>query len=537
MVVRHRIVALPLQHAPGAGWPPDFLQRLLDPSPPGTPPELRTTVADFWHDSTRGVLHTSGRVLPPVVLPGDDPDWVAARLGIDPDQTHRQALGALVRRFLPPAAVRDATGLLVVGSLPVERAYTAELRVGRRTLQVAFVSDQTHHTILAHELGHVFGFEHPWGLAIEVAGLRTREYGSPYCVMGTARRYDEVCTPVPALPGAPEDAAEFFRIAGPRVSLAELVAWGMRDRGRRLTAADAGWLPWLRVPPGGSATVRLTDRERSGSLPAAVVVETAASRRFVLEVRRPDPRRGVDWDGGLDLRRWYQRRADRDPSLDLHDGPGVVLHRLESLPRPVSWRERLTNNGRRRVHRAVYVGTIPLPAAGDLDVTSTQALPWTARLLDADDEGATVLVSADTVVPRMDLRAEQVDDEGRHVHVWAHTVGFERPEFSWRMAGERLPFLGVGDGHRQTWTVGRAVTPGGGGPESWQPVRMTIQASWDVVCLHTDPAGGSFPLGVRVQARDWIQLGTAAEAEISLRLGTGAPESQPGSQPGSGRPS
>ncbi|MEZ5094446.1 hypothetical protein [Nocardioides sp.] len=518
MVVRHRVVALPLVHEPGAGWPADFLQRLLDPSPPGTRPEQRTTMADFWADSTCGVLRTTGRVLPPVLLSPEDPDWVAARHGADPDHRHRLALGALVRRCLDPASVRDATGLLVVGSLPVERAYTAELQVGRRTLQVAFVSDQTHHTILAHELGHVFGFEHPWGLATEVGNVLTREYGSPYCVMGTARRFDEVCTPVPAWAGAPADTAEFFRIAGPRVSLAELVAWGLRDRGRRLTAADASWLPWVRVPPGESVTVRLTDRDRAGPLPAGVVVETAKARRFVLEVRRPDPRRGVDWDGGLDLRRWYQR-ADREPSQDLHDGPGVVLHVLESLRRPATWRELLTNNGRRRAHRAVYVGTIPLPAAGDLDVTSAQALPWTARLLDADADGVTVLVSADAVVPRMDLRAERLDDDGWHWHVWAQTVGFERPEFSWQLAGERLPFQGVGHGHRQSWTAGRTVTPPRGGNPEWRPVRLDIQASWDVVCVHADRVAGSFPLGIRVSARDWIQLGTAAEAEVSLRLG------------------
>ena len=61
---------------------------------------------------------------------------------------------------------------------------------------------------------------------------------------------------------------------------------------------------------------------------------------------------------------------------------------------------------------------------------------------------------------------------------------------------------------------------------------MTVQASWDVVCLHADPVAGSFPLGVRVQARDWIQLGTAAEAEISLRFGEGRPGAAP-RQPGS----
>lgn len=520
MTVHHHLAALLVTDRPGSGWPAAWVHRLLNPSGAGVPPELRTTAADYWWDCTLGLVALRGTVAHQVVLPPDDPAWLASRSGADPGVAHARGLADLVRTHLHPDSVSAATGLIVVSSLPTARAYATDVRLGRRRIPTAFVGVGTSHMVLCHELGHVFGFEHPWGLYTEVLGVASREYGSPYCLMGTARRFTEVCTPVEGWPDTPNDAEPgFFDVAGPRLALAELVAWLLRGPERM-----PGHLPWLQsvtVPPGGTVRIRVTHQDGPGELPRAVLAATPDGRRFVVEVRRPLPHRAVDWDARLDLRRRHDERPGFPPSADLHDGPGVVLHKIEDLPGPTGIRALLAGAHLRRPRRSVYIGAIPLPPAGDLDITSPDAAPWVVRLLDATPAGAVTLeIGARPGVPTARLDWRYVDDDRHHVHLQAYTEGFERPELRWRAAGVQLPWLSVGDGRVEEARVGRVVTPAGAPAATRrEPVDIRLQSSWDQLCVHADPAGGSYTARVTLQARDWLQLGIAAEATVRLRLG------------------
>lgn len=538
MTVPHRVVALLLQHEPGAGWPAEFVARLLTRSSEATPPEQRSTAADYWWDCTMGLVDLSGRVVATALLPSDDESWTAARQSPDPGVDHLAGLTDVVRRTLTREDVDGATGLLVVSSLPVARPYAADVRLGRRRLPTALVGAGTSHMVLVHELGHVFGFEHPWGLYTEAAGTASREYGSPYCVMGTARRFTSVCTSLDPWPDTPNDAEPgFFDIAGPRLSMAELVAWLLRGPDRR--APELPWLRTVSVPEateGPPVTVQLTHQDGPADLPRAVLAQTPDGRRFVVEVRRPLPDRAVDWDARLDLLRRHNERPGRAPSKDLDDGPGVVMHTIEDLPGPTGIKALLVGRRLRRPRRSVYVGAIPLPASGDLDVSSPDAAPWVARLVGSTegDDVVTVEIGAVGSAPTAGLDWSYVDDDPHHIHLQAHTVGFERPELRWRAAGVQLPWLRVGDGHVQRVYVGRVVTPTAdpvapavaepaSTGTSWRPVPVRLQASWDQLCVHAEPVGGSYSARITLEGRDWIQVGIGCTATVRLRLGGPGP--------------
>lgn len=435
-----RLVALGIGRAGDEAlrWPVEDVRRLLRPSPPQVPADRRLTVGDYWADCTGGAVDLSGsqalgwfelddaladdvwRLFTPEHLRWADDGWLvqAVQLLLD---------GCLTGPLAGPDAaatvgtLRSADGLvlLTTAESTVHWTQPVDLGGGHRG-SAAYLSTRATHTSICHEVGHLLGYGHSFGLPSPDLG---REYGDPYCIMSARRfggRADQVTTAVadpPLLPGArlwqqvgPRPAQSLLWAAGPEP------AEGIRVDGVRVLAPSLD---------GGPQPVRLAHVGRPGPEPHLLVLPLAAGggeHWLTAEVRGPlpAPGTGVDWDGALALDRLATatRAADHDTS----DAAGVVLHEVVG-------------------GQVVYRETVALPPGADTDaVLLVDGHQVTLRLTGWSDGVATLLVGAAPAVPMVWGRVEHAElpDGTLRFTVQLLSTGYHRPVFSWEVAGVTL---------------------------------------------------------------------------------------------------
>lgn len=362
MTTTRRYAVLILTTDIGTGLTGAAALEMLDRSAAGQPAELRRSVADYWSDVTGGEIRLTWQHLQPVVLPATDPDWAALAADVGGRGAH---LATLVERHVSLATRLATDGVLVLSSLPTARAFASdfevEVRPGRTVRKPAgYTAINRPHRTCAHEVGHMLGFGHAWG---EVdSALDKHEYASSYCVMGgtqmpgtdAAERSLRLGPP----PGTavPVEAAWWTEL-GPGLTRASWLSW-TRRQGR----PDPVWLGTQGLPPAGRDTLlEVGDDTAAEGISRAVLVGPPDLGGFVVEVRRPRPTLPLDWDGALRFDRPDEPAGVTgvDDDTVLSDAPGVVVHRFGTV---------LGDDGELEQGVPVYVGTIPVPAAGRRDV-------------------------------------------------------------------------------------------------------------------------------------------------------------------------
>lgn len=483
------LVALEAEGTPAIDL--EFWQRALSPSPPDVPPEQRQTVADFWEQCTYGEISPRVGQVTRMQLPVDDPDWTVARTSTDPGQEQVAATRRLMLR-----ALRGGRGFMIamsgpylcvlISSLPLARAYAVP-GFTRHPWPVAMLSNDSEHATVTHELGHMFGFAHPWGLTGAHPATRDGEYGSPYCVMGMATRQSEVCRSLAVWPGVhgSTPGSSFWLAAGPRLSHAGFLAARQLLRRRPATVVARA--------PRGNTPLKLTMTDPGGpaQTPRAALVRYP-DHDICIEVRRPRPERSdfMDWDARLDLRRTGS--TERPSDRDLHDSPGLVVHRID------------TGRGRRRtpnnVPRVTYLGSIPLPPSGTRDLHLESGGHLT--VLADDGDRVEVALTDGPASPRTEIcslyPADRRDRGAKlpwRVSLHGHVYGGQGNRLTWEIGDLRLTDLKPGDVVRHQ--VPLPVTDQASGNDS-APGQIEVQVAWDQLTLLIDPCPVGFDLPVRL---------------------------------------
>lgn len=492
--LRPRLLVIALEEESLPEQDLSFWRQALSPSPQGVPAAHRQTIADYWEQCTYGEIRmTHGHTIR-LRLRFDDQDWTAVRSNRDLGTEQSAAARRLMQRALRGGrgfalSVSGPYLCVLISSLPVAREFAVP-GFTKHPWPVAVLASQSAHTTFTHEIGHLLGFAHPWGLTGGHRDTRTGEYGSPYCVMGTASRQYEVCRHLDRWPGThgPIPDSNFWSAAGPRVSHASFLATRTLLRPRPATEVQAA--------PRGQETrdVTLTDPGGPAAVPRGVLLRYT-DHDLCLEVRRPRPGRTdfMDWDARLDLRR--TGTGTLPPDRDLHDGPGVVVHRIDQVPGSRGWRFGIAT----RPRRVTYLGSIPLPPSGTRDLH----LPSGAHLTVISDDGDRVLVrvSDGPVSPRTEICSLYPADRRDRGAIRPWIVQLHGHAYG-------------GNGHRLTWEVGdlplRDLGPGqmvvkhlplpvvSHEPLGGTPGLIQITATWDQITLRIDPCAVAFDLPIRL---------------------------------------
>lgn len=508
-------------------WDRASVQRLLRPSPAQVPGPHRLTLGDFWADCTDGEIDLGpSRVLDWVELPAAHQVWNATSRQALAGASDRQLTAAvqqLVEACLPelPAAdlatlaAADAVVVLTTLDSPVYWSQPITLPGGRRVL-AAYLSTRCSHTSMAHELGHLLTARHSFGLP--TAGVGT-EYGNPYCIMSARRfggRSGQVMYRIDDPPLLPD--AALWQQVGPR--LARATWWADHDLGR--TPAATGRAIHTLVLEEVPIPIRLAHTAAgAGPDPRLLVIPIEPGRRWLTaEVRGPVPSATTvaqaDWDGALALDRLARpgRTADRDTA----DAAGVVLHEVVD-------------------GRAVYRDTIALPPSGDTDAllftagrqVAVQVIGWANGV-------ATLLVGDQPAHPMAWAEIRRTDGADGHCRfeVQLHSVGFDRPVFSWQVAGQTV----VSRNRLGDRAVTRMTALPGAAPSDLGIV--VAEVCWDQLTLDVALWQGSpGPITVCVDVTESAGFGSAAASRravdellgVTARVTTSVcagPDDQPG---------
>lgn len=358
-------------------------------------------VLRYWENTTRGHLDFVNSTMFP---------WIDITLGADTDRDvqARVAVDALRAKFPDPDPLAGLDGLIVItypgftvmpNPLAGQPGQPVSVTVhfdggqgGVDGLEAAVIPvANSDHTFICHEVGHVLGFEHSFGLdnngtdwapgdANIIVGT---EYGSPYDLMssasfgtrglGTGPTYFAQPTFVePPAPGWPT-ARPFGK--GPHVSRANLHLVMPDALAGRLTEAPF-------PQPGAPVQARL------------VPVSTSSGTCLLVLHPPNEPANGVGrvyvefrvakgWDAGID---------PLGPSLSRE---GVVVHSVADIP----------NAG----PRIFYRGSVPIGSV-DTDVAvATTPLVVRVRQVDPDRNWADVTVTTGAARGAEIVRAEHFD--------------------------------------------------------------------------------------------------------------------------------
>ena len=367
------------------------------------------------------------------------------------------------------------------------------------------------HTFMCHEVGHVLGFEHTYGVwnnGIDWDGIppwdQGQIYGDPYDIMSSATFGTRNLDPnLSKYTGRPKFAG--LSVAGwpiqptitmgPAPARAHVHQWDS-------SALPSGSVHHLQTPNGAKHSVRLYAAGARRGSPRLVVIhptnEDAQGRgRCYLEYRDTS-----GWDAGLDV-------AGNDLARQ-----AVVAHTLADA----------TNDGVRCWYRGRIL--VPVEIDSDLAVTGT---PLTVRVTGDDVQAGYVDIEISTTSARgVDIRVtgndEVISSTDTHemgtpcgdviVHgTWiTQSLYFYRPT-TYGFGGEGAPGAAP---PVIAWTVGGVPVPGGAGslnvptPDgiftveySVDPVTAELSLSSrggekykvDVIATATEPGGGNATTG------------------------------------------
>lgn len=520
-VIDHHVLVLPVDDGSGS-WPDAVLQRLFNPSDPAVPAGERSTVADFWSDTTGGAIRIRGTVRPRAILPAADPDWTVVRDQVQGNRT--PALAQVVRKALLAIGSSIPAGVdtvLVWAALPAHRDFASSTPVEivpGRSVTICHVSTHSSHFTICHEIGHTLGYPHPFGLtSTDPQGRPESEYGSPHCIMGGARRSVTRRVPAWVTAPAPSPLAALWDEGGPRLSNASRL--GLILERLRL----AGWVPvpglmpdWITLADELDGHHSIAAFDGPAGLPRAIAFRIEPGW-LVVELRRPGSSAGFDWDAGLGL-------AAGD--VDTHEAAGLVVHHVAAVLDLDATDQQIRDGSAWRHNRPIFQGTVPVPlgARQSLDVdagsarftlTSYDPVAGTAGFSVRRFPGrpsARLMVTENTVTsayPRVGAGRYDVggttercvvssfegfwQDEDRRVGWQAHATGFGAPEFAWRVAGVQV---GGWKGQAATAEANLAHTievdvdvPTGPGRSTRERQRITVRATtaWNGLSLDLAP--------------------------------------------------
>ncbi len=314
------------------------------------------------------------------------------------------------------------------------------------------------HTFMCHELGHVLGFAHTFGVwnngidwdRAANGWVQGQEYGDPYDIMSSATfgtRVDPAMTRYSGQPQFPGTSPAGWPIGpqigmGPGSSLANVDLWDP-------SALRAGTIRHLPYPTAGNHVVRLYAAGRRQGSPRVIAIhpanEDAQGRgRCYLEYRDTS-----GWDAGLDL-------AGNDLARQ-----AVVAHTLADTPA----------SGVRCWYRGRIL--VPVEIDSDLAVTGT---PLVVRLTGSDvGEGYVELEISTGSARGVDLTVRGSDDiiHGNNIQELATPCGDRIVTADWITQStyffRAITFGYGGEGAPGAaapgiaWTVGGVSVPPGSG--------------------------------------------------------------------------
>jgi hypothetical protein len=535
------ILVLPVVATTAPGWGGLTYRAILDRSGPQRAPGERFSVGDFWFDGTDGGVDLRFTHRRTTTLDPADPRWLAITTAqAQSAEQRRTTMTALTLACLDDRDLLATTdGVLLVSAVPSEWGVPPGLRnfaipapfdlAGQGPASTfmrpvaLWTLDQTH-SVLAHEIGHLVGMEHPYGRtrAQDLMPGSGTEYGSPQCIMSAARYVGRTDSALPLPAGLPAAAAPMFTATGPAPSRATVHRW---------TEADPLHRAHHRVrhhSPEEAERGMVVGDAGSEGVPRTVLVRSPELTVFA-EVRRPGRARGVDWDAGI----------DHGVGLDADHGPGIVLHTLA---------DHVDDDGAYVSARLTLLGTIPLPLGAQRDrYVGGLSRRITATDWDADRGVARIALSPPSPTGRRAWLTTSVEAHelerapltlgtwyqvgktlcgtGREryrgyltparavVHAQAHSIGLDgaglddRLRLRWTVMGTDLPLVEVTDGlvthpaGRQTITV-KVPT----GDREWRTelrdVGFTAQTWGSVLRVELEPGHGVVPvhLGLQVQS-------------------------------------
>jgi hypothetical protein len=480
----------------------------------------------YWINTSRGHLDFLDSPMFP---------WVDIILGANTGRAAQAtaAINALRARFPGPDVLAGLDGLVVLshpgtqttanplagqpGQPPTITTGLDGGETGVAGFRVAVLPIMgSDHTFMCHEIGHVLGFEHTFGLdnngtdwnPNDATIILAPEYGSPYDLMssasfgsrwlGTGPFYSASPTFVgPPVSGWPKDNGALSM--GPHLSRANLH--------RFLSEALAGRVverPF--PPPGGAVRVRLAPASAAAGQSLLILHPPGEPANGVGRVY-VEYRTGSGWDAGLDI---------LGPSLSRE---GVVVHSLVDQP----------NAG----PRVWYRGSIPT-VSPDVDV-AVATTPLVVTVEDIDPSSTWVEVSVTAGAER-----GVVIHRGNHSDDVVGVVGALQPSstpcgdairkgtFATSTFSQfRIRTTGLGGGGAPgvpdptvVWTVGGVPAPGNSGTVNvpYDGVTFAVEYTIDPVVFElalTSRGGERFEVPVVVTVTGGGATATASDLFVA----------------------
>lgn len=461
------------------------------------------SVAQYWRENSAGWFDMAADYYGPyrVSIPAD----------VDRQTGHTQRRS--VYKIACDAAIQQGAGLSGYDAVVVLLAPGGNYDAGQIG-NGALLPATADHTFYCHEIGHVLGFDHTYGIPNLAAdwdgtGVRRPVYGDPYDLMSSA--WGELSKPQTTAIASPVPGFPNTGVAGPMVSRALLhhQAPDALEAGGRVAHVQAGEGRTIVLSPAGSTTgtelVVFHPEDEDGEHRGRVYVE----------LRQPSPNNVASrWDGGL---------ATDGASVHRR---GLVIHTIKDVP---------GESGT----RVWYVGRIVFPNP-DVDVEVPTALGRVTLHVDestaAQDEpqSAQVWFKRSKPVPR--VRIEEtltptmsvVATEMRSIPGWDFAG-----EFTWETRDVTLEAryrpvirgLGGESPHERVsnltmrWYVGGFMVTGMSGTHlvGSKPLSYQIDGDDQVLTLTNNPADGSFDASVEFVVDDGRSYSSATKYSVDGR--------------------
>jgi len=486
------------------------------------------SVANYWEDCSYGLISLQGNELFDWRV--HDFNFLVPKDGGGMTQNDRRLIiQSAVDKVLQEGISLDGfAGVLVV--FPESTAGSADfgasggINIGGRSVSGALLNEGLWHTLIAHEVGHVLGFDHSYGREPDPT-----VYKDHYCIMSAAnwQGYRPWFT-MAADPAVPSVGSLFFNVMGPAPTCALLYRYLDEFRNTplvdtlpanfrqsaprmRLYAADMGWNrgPVLVVAPTEPAT-------------------RPFEKCFLIEYRR-----AAGWDRAL--------QPNQDIDNTRFSDPGIIIHSISDHVEPTVVDEQYV----------VLEGFIPIPLRGDADFSLSGGRDFSVVVNGIADDGSYV----DVTLGRADLTRDkavvasipewqggdsELAEEGvadkifippncgtgrfsyritRQESVFklsARAYGYRLPAFTWKVNGVALPAAAAGRPARRG-TI--AVPVNATFPRPSEVISRNLMAKIgfelldNTLTLKTRSLDGNFDLWINLTASETDQgvIATAAD--------------------------